>query len=107
MPKMKSGRLCRVAKVWDESMRKLVRINPQSFLDLILPGAYYTRLLPEKLKNWQLEVDALLEAQFNDQDVLIHIEFQAYHDRAMGERLLRYNILARSEYKKPVFSCVI
>jgi hypothetical protein len=28
-----------------------------------LPGAYYTRQLPEKLKNWQLEVDALLEAQ--------------------------------------------
>jgi predicted transposase YdaD len=96
-----------VVKIWDDSMRKLVRINPQSFLDLILPGAYYTRFLPEKLKNWQLEVDALLEAQFNDQDVLIHIEFQTYHDSSMGERLLRYNVLARGEYKKPVFSCVI
>lgn len=39
--------------------------------------------------------------------MLLHIEFQTYNDLEMAERLLRYNVLARSEYKLPVLSCVI
>ena len=39
--------------------------------------------------------------------MLLHIEFQTYNDLDMAERLLRYNVLARSEYKLPVVSCVI
>lgn len=39
--------------------------------------------------------------------MLLHIEFQTYNDAAMAERLLRYNVLARSEYKLPVEPYVI
>src|SRR5215470_15208977 len=39
--------------------------------------------------------------------MLLHLEFQTYHDPNMAERLLRYNVLARSEHKLPVLSCVI
>lgn len=39
--------------------------------------------------------------------MLLEIEFQTYHDSDMAERLLRYNVLARSEYKLPVWSVVI
>ena len=39
--------------------------------------------------------------------MLLHIEFQTYNDLDMAERLLRYNVLLRSEYKLPVLSCVI
>jgi hypothetical protein len=39
--------------------------------------------------------------------MLLHLEFQTYNDPGMAERLLRYNVLARSEYKLPVLSCVI
>ena len=39
--------------------------------------------------------------------MLLHIEFQTYNDLEMAERLLRYNVLARTEYKLPVVSCVI
>jgi len=52
-------------------------------------------------------VDSLLHVIFNGKEMLLHIEFQTYNDSAMAERLLRYNILARSEYKLPVLSCVI
>jgi hypothetical protein len=41
------------------------------------------------------------------EDMLVHLEFQIYGDPGMAERLLRYNILARSEHKLPVLSCVI
>jgi predicted transposase YdaD len=94
-------------KPWDDSLRKLVRANPQAFVTWILGEAKFIGELPEKLKTWKLEVDALLRTFVNGQEMLLHIEFQTYNDPGMAERLLRYNVLLRSEYKLPVLSCVI
>jgi predicted transposase YdaD len=94
-------------KPWDDSLRKLVRANPQAFVTWILGDAQFLAELPQKLKTWNLEVDALLRASVKSQQMLLHIEFQTYNDLEMAERLLRYNVLARSEYKLPVVSCVI
>lgn len=94
-------------KPWDDSLRKLVRANPQAFLTWILGDAEFLGELPEKLKTWNLEVDALLRTSVRGRQMLLHIEFQTYNDVEMAERLLRYNVLTRSEYKLPVVSCVI
>ncbi|HLG65653.1 MAG TPA: hypothetical protein VKY19_27275 [Ktedonosporobacter sp.] len=94
-------------KPWDNTMRALVRTSPQAFVSLVFPNARYIKERPEQLKNWQLEVDALLEVAVEDQKMLLHLEFQTYNDADMPERLLRYNVLAQGEYKMPVVSCVI
>lgn len=94
-------------KPWDDSLRKLVRANPQAFVSWILGEAEFIGELPEKLKTWNLEVDALLRTSVKGHQMLLHIEFQTYNDLEMAERLLRYNVLLRSEYKLPVVSCVI
>jgi predicted transposase YdaD len=94
-------------KPWDDSLRKLVRANPQAFVSWILGEAEFIGELPEKLKSWKLEVDALLRTSVKGHQMLLHIEFQTYNDLEMAERLLRYNVLLRSEYKLPVVSCVI
>ncbi|MBE3560006.1 MAG: hypothetical protein IMW89_12375 [Ktedonobacteraceae bacterium] len=96
-----------MAKPWDHGTRALVRASPQAFTRLVIPGAHYVRTRPEKLKTWQLETDTLLEVTFNDQPLLLHLEFQTYRDAEMPERLLRYNVLVRSEFGLPVLSCVI
>lgn len=96
-----------MSKIWDDSMRALVRASPQAFVDLVLPDARYVGEFPHKLKHWQLEVDALLEVMVDEQKMLLHLEFQTYNDADMPERMLRYNVLARSEYHIPVCSCVI
>jgi len=49
----------------------------------------------------------LLGVRVSGQDMLLHLEFQTHNDPAMAERLLRYNVLARSEHRLPVLSCVI
>jgi hypothetical protein len=41
------------------------------------------------------------------QEVLLHLEFQTYHDATISQRLLQYNVLIRIEYGLPVISCVI
>jgi predicted transposase YdaD len=97
---------------WEESMRKLVHANPQAFIDFMLQGSlqrvrFTGNQQPEKLKNWQLEVDKLLGIEVDGQETLIHFEIETYYDSDMPERLLRYNVLARSELKRPVLSCVV
>ena len=96
-----------MAKPWDDSLKKLVYADPQAFVNWIVADAHFTGERPYELKHWTLEVDALLEVKVNGQDMLLHLEFQTYHDPEMDERLLRYNVLARSEHKIPVLSCVI
>ncbi len=88
-------------------MRKLIRANPQSFLKWMLPKAAFKQQLPDKLGDIQLEVDALILAEMDGEDMLVNIEIQTYHDPTMAERLLRYNVFIRTEYRLPVLSCVI
>jgi predicted transposase YdaD len=96
-----------MAKPWDDSLKKLVQADPQAFVSWFVPDASFTGARPHELKHWTLEVDALLGVQVNGQDMLVHLEFQTYNDPTMAERLLRYNVLARSEHRLPVLSCVI
>jgi len=96
-----------MAKPWDDSLKKLVQADPQAFVRWFVPGASFIGARPHELKNWTLEVDALLEVKVSGEDMLLHLEFQTYGDPDMAERLLRYNVLARSEHKLPVLSCVI
>src|SRR5947209_5100969 len=98
---------------WDDALQSLVRANPEAFIRLALERARFKQQLPRKLKTWKLEVDALVlvtvqeEGTGAEEDMLVDFEFQTYNDPDMPERLLRYNVLTRSEYKLPVLSCVI
>lgn len=96
-----------MAKPWDDSLKKLVHTDPQAFVSWFVPEAIFTGERPHELKHWTLEVDALLGVRVSDQEMLLHLEFQTSNDPSMAERLLRYNVLARSEHKLPVLSCVI
>ena len=96
-----------MAKLWDDSLKKLVQADPQAFVSWFVPDASFTGARPHELKHWTLEVDALLGVRVSGQDMLLHLEFQTHNDPAMAERLLRYNVLARSEHRLPVLSCVI
>lgn len=94
-------------KVWDDTMKRLIRENPQHFVSWLLQGAEYKDTLSVELKNWTRETDFLLAVKHYDQDMLLHLEFQSREDEHMAQRLLEYNVLARREHKRPVCSCVI
>jgi predicted transposase/invertase (TIGR01784 family) len=96
-----------MAKPWDESMKTLVRANPQAFVRWLIPNAKFLKEHREKLKDWDQEVDLLLEILVDGEIMLLHVEFQTYNDTTMAERLLRYNVAARHEHTLPVLSFVI
>src|SRR5579875_1358402 len=96
-----------MATPWDDTIKKLIFTNPAAFVRLILPQARFIESLSPLLKQETLEMDGLFLIELDGQLFLLHIEFQTYYDAQMAERLLRYNILARMQYKVPAVSCVI
>lgn len=97
-----------MAKHWDSTFRKLIRTDPHAFLKWVLPEATLIKQLPDKLSDVLIEVDALIHARLdNNEEVMVNLEIQTYNDPKMAERLLRYNVLIRTEYDIPVMSIVI
>ena len=97
-----------LAHPWDDSLRKLVHVNPQAFVHLVDPEAEYLHEINEKLKPLTREVDGLLLTQRKDgRQQLVHIEIQSTNDPTMGERMLIYHVLARLQYDLPILSYVI
>jgi hypothetical protein len=94
-------------KPWDDTMKRLIRLNPQDFVSWLLYGAQYKGSVSIELKNWTRETDFLLDVVLEEQEILLHLEFQSTDDENMGQRLLEYNVLAVREHKRPVLSCVI
>ncbi len=94
-------------KPWDSILKQLIRVNPASFVQWLIPGTVFVKEQPQDLESQKREVDALLEVVADEQRALLHIEFQTYRDTTMAELLLLYNVLARSVYNLPVLSCVI
>jgi hypothetical protein len=94
-------------KEWDDSMKRLVRENPQHFVSWILPGAVFKRAMSLELKNRTRQTDYLPEVTLNDEDILVDFEFQSRDDSNMEHRLLEYNVLATLEHQRRVLTCVI
>ena len=88
-------------------MLSLLRVSPQGFVDLLLPGARYLDEQPQKLQSHQRTVDGLVKVQLKDDIMLIHFEFQSHNDSTMAKRLQEYNMLIWNEFEIPVLSCVI
>lgn len=95
------------AKPWDYCLKLLIRANPQAFVNWLAAGALFVKERNTKSNSRDLEMDALLEVTLNGEAMLLEIEFQSRNDTEMPERLLRYNVLARIDYKLPVHSYVI
>jgi hypothetical protein len=94
-------------KKWDDSMKRLIRENPQHFVSWVLPGAQFKRAMSIELKNRTRETDYLPEVTLNGKEILIDFEIQSSDDVDMMHRLLEYNVLATLEHNRRVLTCVI
>ena len=97
-----------ISQEWDRSMYYLMTIDPQAYLDLILPGLRYLGCLPERLEGPHLVMDVLLKTETikGRHPLLVHLESETYHNSKMPERLLEYNKAVRKKYKTDVISGV-
>lgn len=94
-------------KPWDEAMKRMANRDPKALLQWLLPGAVLISILPLELDLTEFDVDILLKIMWKGVEMLLHVEFQTRNDYNMGNRTVRYNVLAHCEHKLPVLSIVI
>ncbi|HLZ58138.1 MAG TPA: hypothetical protein VKR06_14450 [Ktedonosporobacter sp.] len=92
---------------WDRLIKKLIRLYPQTFVSLFLPGAIFLSFLPVGLNEAagdELEMDILMMVRYQGKKGLLQIEAQTRNDLRMDRRLLRYTI-ETEELQKQVPRC--
>jgi predicted transposase YdaD len=94
-------------KPWDDSMKWLVRQNPQFLVSFLLPDAEFTGEVDRELQAPSVTSDTLYRVTWQEEPIVLHVEFQLRHDNEMGRRLWQYNALTNIHTKLPVYSVVI
>ena len=95
---------------WDDIVKELLRKSPGQFVEwLVVEGIFVAALSVElKRRDTRIYADALFRIVWNEQVILLHIEFQKRKDTAIADRLLEYNVQASRAYDGlPVYSYVI
>ena len=92
---------------WDRTMKQLFGIKPQDFVSWLVPEAELIHELPEELHSRDIETDKLCRIRLNNQELLLHIEFQRRSELKMAWRVWEYNVLATLAYELPTLSFVI
>src|SRR5947209_2415822 len=95
-----------MAEEWDTSLKLLIGEKPQDFINWLVPGANYRRVVSPHLPGRKIDADTLYEIVLRGKPMLLHIEFQSYRDRNMAKRLWEYNVRATLKYKLPALSFV-
>src|SRR5215469_531715 len=96
------------SKPWDDSMKLLVRRDPQALVSYLVPGAVFNRMEDRELQAApSVTSDTLYRITWQEEKVILHVEFQLKRDPEMGERLWHYNALTHIHTKLPVYSVVM
>jgi predicted transposase YdaD len=94
-------------KPWDDSIKWLVRQNPQSLVSFLLPDAVFKDVVDRELQAPSVAADTLYVVTWHGKQVVLHVEFQRNRDNEMGGRLWRYNALTHIHTELPVHSVVV
>ena len=76
-----------MANEWDDSMKMLVKANPQALVSLLLPGAKFLGEQDKELKARTIEADLLYNVRWRGRKIILHVEFQLRADKNMARRV--------------------
>lgn len=96
-----------MANSWDDLMKMLVRSHPQDFVSFLSQGALYQNDITNELKVRSIEADFLCKAIRNDEEIVVHAEFQRHRDYTMRRRMWEYNCITDYLTGLPVCSFVL
>ncbi|GCE27180.1 hypothetical protein KDA_26640 [Dictyobacter alpinus] len=96
-----------MTKIWDDILKLLVKADPQSFVSLMLAGAQFTGERDKELRTRTIDADLLYNVRWNNEDIVLHVEFQRKADKNMARRVWEYNVLTGCLAALPVYSVVL
>ena len=77
-----------MSKQWDNFMKSLVgEKNTQALVSFLLKGALYVEHLDRELITRTIEADGLYHVNWNDESIVLHVEFQRSRKSNMPKRV--------------------
>jgi hypothetical protein len=93
---------------FDTVMKQLAGRDPQALVSFLLSNAVYESVLDRELTlTNKIKADGLYNVRWDDEPIVLHVEFQSCSDSNMPQRVWEYNTSTRLLYGKPVYSVVI
>ena len=101
---------------WDTLMKLVMERGAQAFASLALPGVQVGNALDKAFRVSKIEGDLFLDAFLNDQQIILHFEFQKKKDtkkdengkvQTMDRRMWEYNSAMDMRLGRPVYSILI
>lgn len=97
-----------MAKPFDAATKHLVEVDPAAWLAYVgLTSAGRLDVIDADLSTVTAEADKVVRVEAAGRLALVHFELQATHDRSLGQRLLRYNVLLHTRHGLPVRSIAV
>jgi predicted transposase YdaD len=96
-----------ISNEWDQSLKFLSKMNPQSFVSLFLDGAEFLGERDKELQSHTIYADLVYEVQWHGEKIILHVEFQRSRDGNMARRVWEYNVLVECTTQLPVYSVVL
>src|SRR5689334_9523839 len=87
---------------WDDSMKFLAEANPQALVSFLLGDAIFEHELDREQRIYPIKSDLLFIVNWNHEQIVLHVEFQTYHDLNMLRRVWEYSSLASIRTGLPV-----
>lgn len=77
----------------DIPVKRIMQIRPEDYVEFIVPGCrreWIRELSPQKVPKRESRMDKLLFINSPEEEFILNIEPQAYYDKTMAARMLRY-----------------
>ena len=92
---------------YDSSFKKWISQQAQDILPLLVPGVKYEQTLNVEIIRSVMRADKVFKVLYNDEEHILHIEFEAGEDTKLLSRLLVYNAVLYRDHQLPVLTMVI
>ncbi len=79
------------AQIYDSTLKEWILQQPGAIIAVLLPGAIYQETLSIEVVRPTFRADKVFRVLYEDDEYILHIEFESGSDNAMSARLLVYN----------------
>ncbi len=92
---------------YDASLKGWISQQARAILPVLLPGALYERTLNVETIRPPMRVDKVFKVRYDDEDHILHLEFEVGYDRDLKSRLLLYHSMLYRDHHLPVLTIVV
>ncbi len=95
------------AQIYNSTLKEWIQQQPGAIIAVLLPGAIYQETLDIEVIRPTFRADKVFRVLYEDEEYILHIEFESGSDKSMSSRLLVYNAVLYNEHELPVISIIV